>query len=183
MTKEHVAYWSDEQRRRDAIERFWEGFPYREVPDGGPCLWVSRAGIDGAGLNPLDALRRSCAADIDAWERSALQGERHPHEDLLQAREHRPELALARLKVELACHALEQAKEEEKTQARAQVEREQAALRDAEEVMVFDLLRSGFQQRQAWLSLQTLTAREQAATRRLASTRPCRRCGGSRRAA
>lgn len=83
MTKEHVAYWSDEQRRRDAIERFWEGFPYREVPDGGPCLWVSRAGIDGAGLNPLDALRRSCAADIDAWERSALQGERHPHEDLL----------------------------------------------------------------------------------------------------
>ncbi len=93
----------------------------------------------------------------------------NPYEDLLQARECRPELALARLKAELACQALEQAKEEEKALARCQVEREQAAHRDAEEVMVFDLLRSGFQQRQAWLSLEALTAREQAAGRRLAA--------------
>jgi outer membrane protein TolC len=101
--------------------------------------------------------------------------------DLEQARMYRPELALARLAVEAACqeyvsikdvkvHPLAKLKtpgEQEIAQAKLKVQREQVALRDAEEQTVFALQTSQRQVAQAWQSLVELVAREAAARRRL----------------
>lgn len=54
-----------------AIEAFWERFPGREVPDGGPCVWVDLDGYAVGGATPLDALRRSCELWIETWVESA----------------------------------------------------------------------------------------------------------------
>jgi hypothetical protein len=88
--------------------------------------------------------------------------------DLDEARSFRTELALARLDVDVACKELAQVKDEkDRPQARMKVERQQAALRNAEDEMIFALQRSQRKVTQAWQSYLTLTAREEAARRRL----------------
>lgn len=86
--------------------------------------------------------------------------------DLHEARFYRPELLLARVNVELACDDLKNLKEEAaRPLARMKVQRESAALREAEEVMVYDLQRSQSQVLQTWQSVEILQAREEAAKR------------------
>lgn len=92
-----------------------------------------------------------------------------PLGDLEAARTYLPELALARLDVEIACRALARArdKEKERPAAMLKVQRDEAALRDAEERMLFDLQKSQTRQVVAWETLKATTDREDAARRRL----------------
>lgn len=88
--------------------------------------------------------------------------------DLEAARQHLPELCGARIAVEIALQeykAVTDAKA--RPAARLRIDREEANLRNVEEEMIFALQRVQRQVTQAWQSLTELTAREEAARRRL----------------